>query len=786
MTANAQATWQTPPEPIASMLNTRRLPTVMFSPRSRYFVALEPSVLPPIASLAQPKIAIAGLQINPKTWEPAKANFFQAISLHRLDDSPAIPIVLPPAPRLRHLHWSFSGRYLAFTLTQAEGVELWLLDVEQAKAQPLTGPVLNAVYGTPYLWLPDDSLVYKQRPQSTPPPAPPPLPLGPLVEENLGRTAPTRTYTNLLQNPYDEALFEHYLSAQLVKIHPKDGLDSDRQPFTQTQLFRTVLPSPDGQWLLVATLHRPFSYQVPLSRFATRFEVLNLQGEVVHTVADLPLAEEIPVNFDAVRAGQRLVSWRADRAATLFWVEALDGGDANKKVPWRDAVYTLAAPFQDEPRQLWRSTLRFRGLLWGNGETAIAYSAWYNTRQLQMWRLRPDQPDSEPVLIGDRNFQDAYSHPGDPVTAPGPYGWATLLIPDADRIYLNGRGASPRGVYPFLDRLDLSSGQTERLWQSPERTFSRVRRVLDPQATELIIRSESQTSPGNFSLYNRQTDTATPLTQFADPLPWYRDVRKALVRYRRADGLDLSATLYLPPGYQADRDGPLPVLLWVYPEEHKSRDTASQVTRSEYTFSRPRGSSILFLLTQGYAILAGPTLPIVGEADEEPNDTYLEQLVAGAEAAVDYLVQRGVGKRDRVAIGGHSYGAFTTANLLAHSPLFCTGIARSGAYNRSLTPFGFQGEQRTFWDAPDTYIRLSPFMAAAQIKQPLLLIHGADDNNPGTYPMQSERLYEALKGLGGTVRWVSLPYEGHAYRSREAVGHGLWEMVQWLNIYLKR
>ncbi|MEM9089191.1 MAG: prolyl oligopeptidase family serine peptidase [Cyanobacteria bacterium P01_F01_bin.53] len=800
-----QTTWKMPPEPIASMLEAPKLPAVAFSPNAEWIVELGQSKLVPIAELTSPKVAIAGLQLDPRTWGPAKAGYYRAIAIRRREEKTARPIDLPENPRIRNLSWSKCGRYLSFTHTHIEeslregeleegqteeeksGISLWVLDMEAAQARPLTGPILNATSGSLIHWLPDNTLVCKIRTDVSPPPSAPTLPVGPIIEENLGRTAPARTYTNLLESPHDEALLEYYLTSRLVHI----TLDGTQTPITEAGLFRSFSPSPDGQWLKVVSTHRPFSYQVPLGRFPKRTEILDLQGKPVYILADLPLAEEIPINFDSVRDGRRVSGWRADQPATLYWVEALDGGDARVESAYRDCVYTLKAPFSgpssEEPQVFWKTQLRYNSLVWGNGTTALAYEAMYNTRQLRTWRLAPDEAAIAPKLLEERNFQDAYSSPGEPVTTQGEYGWQTLLLSAQGEIYLNGRGASAKGVYPFLDRFDLASGEKERIWQSPEGTFSRVARVLDSEAKQFIIRSQTKTEPGNYWLRDNTSGTANemPLTHFSDPLPWYKNIHKEIVRYTRDDGLELSATLYLPPNHDIERDGPLPTLLWVYPEEHKSRETASQVTNSENTFGRPSRASAMFLLTQGYALLSGPSMPIIGEGDVEPNDTYLEQLIASATAAIDYLVERGVSERDRLAIGGHSYGAFTTANLLAHTDLFAAGIARSGAYNRSLTPFGFQGEQRNYWDATDTYNRMSPFTSADKINHPLLLIHGAADNNAGTYPIQSERLYEAMKGLGGTVRFVSLPHEEHGYRSREAVGHVLWEMVQWLDTYLK-
>jgi len=786
----AQDTWQTPPEPISSMLDTPPLPVVAFSPKADWIVELGRTQLPAIVELAEPTVAVAGLQINPETWEPAKAGYYCSLSIRRREEKEARLVALPDDARIRNLQWSYDGEYLSFTLTYVAdsdepeaktGLSLWVLDLEKGEARSLTAPILNAVSGGPVRWLPDNSFLCKVRADDSPPPSAPTLPIGPIIEENLGRVAPARTYTNLLENPHDEALLEYYLTSQLVHI----SLEGEQTPITAPDLFRGVAVSPDGEWIKASVNHRPFSYQVPLSRFPRRTEILNRKGDTVYTVVDLPLAEEIPIDFDSVREGRRAHGWRADKPATVYWVEALDKGDARKESDYRDAIYTLSAPFTGEPQLFWKSQMRYNGLVWGTDEVALAYEAMYNTREIKTWKLTPSS-DADPQLLETRNFQDAYANPGEPVTGQGEFGWQTLLLSSVGDMYLSGRGATPAGVYPFLDKLDLATGEKERLWQAPKEGFARVARVLDAEASELLIRKQSKTQPGNYWLHSQEDTEDVALTHFRDPLPWYCDIRKEIVRYNRADGLELSGTLYLPPNHDIERDGPLPTLLWVYPEEHKSRETASQVTRAENTFTRPSRSSAMFLLTQGYALLSGASMPIIGEGEVEPNDTYLEQLIDSAEAAVAYLVERGVSDRSRIAIGGHSYGAFTTANLLAHTNLFCAGIARSGAYNRSLTPFGFQGEQRNYWDATDTYNGMSPFTHADKINYPLLLIHGAADNNSGTYPMQTERLYEAMKGLGGTVRYVSLPYEEHGYRSREAVGHVLWEMTRWLDTYVKR
>lgn len=785
MTALAQQTWQEPPAPIADMLDTPWYPAVNISPNHEWLVRLERPTLPRLAELAQPRLQLAGLQLNPTTWSPFRAYAFVGLAVQHIETGKRLPISLPHHEGIRNLRWSPEGNHLAFTLDQPDGVELWVADMVQGTARRLTPPVLNNTYGTPCRWISETAGLLCKLVPSAPaePPAPPLVPRGPRVEQNLGRTAPVRTYTNLLNSPEDEALFEYYLTSVLVQV----DLAGDRTQLSDPQLIASAVSSPNGEWILLTTIQRPFSYQVPAHLFPKRIAVLNQNGQEVYRVADLPLADDVPVPFDSVRTGRRIVHWRSDRPATLYWVEALDEGDASKEVATRDAVSQLEAPFTGEPQPLWTTELRYNQILWGHDTLALGIEAWYDSRRIRTWQLNPADPSTAPTLIEDRDYQDRYRDPGQPVMTPGPYHRQVLMLsPESDSLYLKGRGTSPEGVYPFLDRWSLKTQEKTRLWQASAPFYESVISLLDNEGLRIITRRESPQETPNYWLRDLATGEAAILTDFADPRPWYQDVQPEVVRYSRADGVTLSATLYLPPGHNPGTDGPLPTVLWAYPQEYKSREAAAQVTTAENAFRRPYAYDPRFLLTQGYAVVMGPTMPIIGEGDTEPNDTYVQQLTQSAEAIVNYLVERGISDRSQIAIAGHSYGAFTVANLLAHTDLFSAGIANSGAYNRTLTPFGFQGEQRTFWEAQETYIQMSPFSHVAQINEPLLLIHGAEDENAGTYPIQSERLYGALKGLGGTVRWVELPLEGHGYESREAVGHVLWEMTHWLNQYVKR
>jgi dipeptidyl aminopeptidase/acylaminoacyl peptidase len=499
----------------------------------------------------------------------------------------------------------------------------------------------------------------------------------------------------------------------------------------------------------------------------------------------LPLAESIPLGFGAVPTGPRFFGWRDDTPATLYWVEAQDGGDPRREAEIRDRVFMLSSPFDGEPAAVIGLGSRYAGILWGSDDLALVSEFWWRTRKTRTWIVQPDRSEVKPRLLFDRSYEDRYSDPGRPVMVDTPGGRSVLLTGDkGETLYLSGSGASPEGNRPFLDKLDLATFKTGKLWQSQAPYYESFIRFTDTTGRFFIIRRESQTEPPNYFLRDKKAKKPKQLTAFPHPTPQLNDVKKEIIRYSREDGVQLTATLYLPPGYKPE-DGPLPVLLWAYPREFKSAQAAGQMSGSPYQFIRVSWSGPLPWLTRGYAVLDGPTMPIIGEGEEEPNDTFVKQLVASAKAAIAEVVRRGVGDPKRIAVGGHSYGAFMTANLLAYSDLFAAGIARSGAYNRTLTPFGFQSEERTYWEAPEIYYTMSPFMHADKVNEPILLIHGMADNNSGTFPLQSERFYNAVKGHGGTARLVMLPYESHGYRARESIMHTLWEMDCWLEKYVK-
>ena len=776
--------YQQPPSPIAEILDAKPTPTPSLSPDHTTLALFDRANLPPIAELAEPMLRLAGYRMNPRNNGPANSriSWLTGLSLQPVAGGAARTVSLPANARFMSPNWSPDGRSIAFLMDAPGGLELWTVEVAAGRAQKLTDARVNAAGGGAFDWLPDSSgLMVRMTPEGrgaaldvTRPPA------GPTVAESMGRAAPARTYQDLLADPGDEALFEYYFTSQLTLV----PLNGAARTLGAPAIYLNAGVSPDGRYVLQTTARRPFSYVVPANLFPADVVVTDLNGTVVHRVAALPLRDNIPTPFDAVSPGPRSVQWRADAPSTLAWTEAQDGGDPRTPAEIRDRVFTLAAPFTDAPVRLIDLKERFASVTWGRNDAALVSSRWFNTRHETRYVVDPSHPGSGRVLL-ERNYQDRYNDPGSPVVEANANGFPVIRFAGDGRMLMTGAGATRAGEYPFLAAMNLADGTSERLWTSASGDYETVVGILDEDGRRLVTRRETRNDPPNLFVRDLTAGRQDALTAFPDPAPQLAGVTKQTISYARADGVQLSGTLYLPAGYDKDRDGPLPLIMWAYPAEFTDAAVAGQVVDTANRFTRPGGISHLFLLTQGYAVLDDPSMPIVGQNGAEPNDTYIQQLTADAKAAVDAVVALGVADRDRIAVGGHSYGAFMTANLLAHTDLFRTGIARSGAYNRTLTPYGFQSEQRTYWEATGTYTEMSPFTYANRINEPILLIHGEADDNSGTFPIQSERFYAALKGQGATVRYVVLPLEAHGYRARESVGHTLWEMTRWLDQYVK-
>ncbi|HNR74008.1 MAG TPA: prolyl oligopeptidase family serine peptidase [Cyclobacteriaceae bacterium] len=771
--------YQRPPEAIAKLLEAPLTPFVSFSPDKQWMLLLDRSDFPTIEQLSRPELRIGGLRINPQNFGPSRSNYTIGLKAKRLNDGEELTIKNLPDPLLAsNISFSPDSRKIAFLQNDIDKIELWLVDVNTLTASKLTERKINNVMGG-YTWLSDSQqILFAAVPENLKPlPEKSRIPTGPVVEENLGKKAPSRTYQDLLKNPYDEAAFDYYTQSDLVL----KNISGSEKTLNTKAIHSGFTPSPDGKLILTEIIQKPYSYLVPAYLFPTTINVVDLNGKLIKEITKIPLLDYIPTGFNATQREPRAHTWRADKPATLVWAHAQDGGDPKAKADIRDKVYMWDYPFSGNPKELISLPLRFSRIAWGNDNVAWVYERWVSDRKERVYQVNPTTGVKKTVF--DRNYEDAYNDPGNAVTTPNQYGRSVLSITN-NTVFLTGAGSSPAGDLPFLDKMDLNTGKKTRLWQCAAPYYETFVTFLDSKKGTFVTSRESNTENPNYYTRTVGSGKLNAITSFPHPYPQLKDVTKQVLKYKRADGVELTADLYLPPGYKKE-DGPLPGFVWAYPREFKSAAAAGQVKGSPHTFTRLSWGGPIYWVMRGYAVLDNASMPIVGEGDKEPNDTYVTQLVASAKAVVDYGTSLGVLDPNRVGVGGHSYGAFMTANLLAHSDIFKAGIARSGAYNRTLTPFGFQAEERTYWQAPEVYNAMSPFSYADKLKEPILFIHGEADNNSGTFPIQTERFYNAIKGHGGTARYVVLPYESHGYAAKESIMHTLWEMDTWLENYVK-
>lgn len=781
-----ELTYQKPSKEILELADYERAPSVTMDTKKEYMLLSYRNTYKTLDELNQEELRLGGLRINPITNISSTVTYINNIKVRKIKDKNEIQVTgLPQNPKISNIAWSPDEKKIAFSHTTATGVELWVLDIASAKATRLTDATVNANMGGPFSWYRDNqSLLVKMLPKNRPAliDSKKDLPKGPTVSTSDGSKSQNRTYQDLLKNKTDETNFETLVTSELYKV----DLNGKASLFKKADLYAGEGFSPDGNYILITTIQKPFSYIVPLSRFPMKSIVYDQTGKEIKVVNEVPLSEIMPKGFMATRKGKRSMSWRSDAPATLYFVEALDGGDPANKVDFRDEVFLWEVPFASNPTSLAKTAQRYGGIVWGNNTTAILYDQWYDTRNEKTYLINPSNPNQAPKVIFDRNSQDIYSDPGSFETVKNQYGRQVLAL-ENDNAFLIGEGHTKDGQFPFIDEFNIKTFKPKRLYQSNykdkvESIFS----IEDFKKGDVLVQIQSKSEYPNYYFRNiKKKNQLTQITDFKNPFESIKNVHKEVIKYKRKDGVELSGTLYLPVGYDMKKKEKLPLLIWAYPEEYKDKNSAGQSAQNSNEFTFPNYGSFVYWVTKGYVVLDDASFPIVGEGTTEPNDTFITQLVDNAAAAIDAVDKLGYINRKKVAVGGHSYGAFMTANLLTHSDLFACGIARSGAYNRTLTPFGFQSEQRNYWEVPEVYNTMSPFMNAEKMKTPLMLVHGDADNNPGTFTLQTERYFQALKGLGAPVRMVLLPKESHGYAAKENILHLLWEQDQFLEKHLK-
>lgn len=780
--AQESVNYQLPPKVIMDLALAKPTPSVSIDSKGEWMLFIERNSYPTVEELGQPEVRVAGLRINPSNFSLSRQNYINNFLLKNIKTGKEHKITGLPTNLLANaVAWSNNEKKIAFTNSTGTQVDLYVIDVATQKAVKVNKSPLNVILGGAFSWLDDQTLLYKTivKPASAMPKRPI-TPKGPTVQESYGSASPRPTFQDLIKSPYDEQLFAFFTTAQLVK-----NINGVETKINSPALYVSVNTSPDKNYLMVRSINKPFSYTVPATGFNSTVTIHDTNGKLIKELVKLPSSETAPAGNDNVLDAPRSIEWRDDEAATIVWCKPLDGGLIKNNVEYHDAVYALSAPFNSQPKELFKTKMRYAGTSWGNSNFALIMEVLRGKAITKMSKVNPSTGETEVLL--ERSINDAYSNPGLPVTEKNKYGNEVVIPINGKLLMNNTTGASSKGDMPFLSYFDLATKKNEIIWRCNEDSYEMVMEVLDKENMIVLTRKETQTDVSNYWIKSVNRKVADKqVTDFKNPYPQLEGISKQKISFKRTDGVDLTGDLYLPKGYDAKKDGPLPVIMWAYPREFTNARDAAQVRGSKNMFTRINWGSPIFWVTQGYAVLDNAEMPIVSTtADKKPNDDFIEQLKLNARAAIDKLAEMGVGDSTKVGVGGHSYGAFMTANLLAHTNWFKAGIARSGAYNRTLTPFSFQNEDRTYWQAPQLYFDMSPFSFAHQIKTPILLIHGDTDDNTGTFPIQSERLFAALKGNGGNVRYVSLPYEAHGYRGKENILHLLWEEHTWLEKYVK-
>jgi dipeptidyl aminopeptidase/acylaminoacyl peptidase len=786
-----------PPQYVLDVLHAPVPPRPLLSPTRSSVLLVSWAQYPPMAQVAEPFLKLAGVRVEPRTRRKhdtpggyGVAQCAQTLSVVDIATRRETPIALPAGGCADGFSWASDGKTFAFRNTSHDAVELWAGDGTGATRR-LGDVRLNPMLGSSHQWgSGDKSLLVKMVPgDQGPAPAAEAGGEGPRVQESSGGGEfSTYEARDTLRNQADAALFEYYGTSQLALVDLATGAV---RRIGAPAVISDVELSPDGQHILVSSIRKPYSYSVTYGRFARDVQVWDLEGNAT-TLAQLPVSDHVPIH--GVPTGPRNHEWRPTEPATVVWAEALDGGDWKTKVPARDKVMMQSAPFTAAPVEIARTEQRYAGIDWSERRGLGLLQEYDDNRH---WRrtflIDADHPDVKPRLLWDLSSDESYEDPGQPVYRMMPNGQWAVRQKD-DTIFLSGQGASPAGDRPFLDSFDLRTGRSRRLFRSGRDAYEYFLSFAGDATTNTFLTwRQTPIEAPNLMLRTLGAQVRKPaeheamfastmraITQIPDPTPAVRAIKKRLVTYKRKDGVDLSFTLYTPPDYKEGTR--VPAILYAYPLDYANAKTAGEVSGSEQYFTRLRDYQLLLL--SGYAIIDNAAFPIVGDP-QKAYDTYIEQLVDNAQAAIDKAVELGVVDRDRIGVTGHSHGAMMTANLVAHTDLFRAGVATSGAYNKTLTPFGFQNERRSVWNALDTYLKVSPYFYANKMRAPLLLIHGADDANPGTTPLQSEQLYEAIRGNGGTTRLVMLPHEPHWYSSMESNEQLAYEELRWFDKYVK-
>src|ERR1051325_10353490 len=512
VTISAQQGYKKPPKEVLYILNAPVTPGASVSPTRDNLILTTGLRYPPLADLAQPMLRLAGERTNPAANSPHRFQYAVALTLKRINDGSEVKIDVPSGAKITNLDWSEDGKHFAFLNTTATHVRLWVGDSATGKIHNVKGVQVNSVLGNPVTWMPDNRtlLVQLVSPTRGPAPATSLVPEEPNTQESSGRPGPIRTYEDMLQTPHDEDLFEYYATSQLALV---DSLSGKVTPIGQTAIFEDVDVAPGGQHVLVTRLHRPFSYLFPNFAFPKELEVWDTKGKMVYKLASLPLADQVPI--DGVITGPRSPRWRPTEPATLVWVKALDNGDPKRKVPYRDSVLMLKAPFTSQPVEIFKTEQRFSGGAFTDKGLFFISDYDRDKRWVRTFIMDPDKAEAAAKMIWSRNQQDRYNDPGTPITRA--VSGQRAIVHNGDSIFLAGAGASPEGDRPFLDRFNLQTLKSERLFRSNANAYEPLVALLDDNAKQIVTRRESPTEAPNYFIRSTAADGLShALTTFPD------------------------------------------------------------------------------------------------------------------------------------------------------------------------------------------------------------------------------------------------------------------------------
>jgi dipeptidyl aminopeptidase/acylaminoacyl peptidase len=834
----ANEAYVTPPPEIARLVTApRHLNVTLDEPGPDRRRVLKPIAggLPPVVTFGRRWHNLAGLQIDPRANRARTLTTRGLAGLEIVDvlTGRAVAVDVPRGATLSSPEWSPDGSQVAFLANFDDASYVYVADAASGRSRRVAPVPVLATLVTSVDWTADGrSIVTVLPPEGrSAEPSAPAIATGPQVRLTTpGAKLKTRTYADLLEGPYDRALLEYHVTGQLAVLDVAGGSRSVRR-IGRPAMIQAVDASPDGRYFRVTLLQKPLSYFVPVSAFGTVDELWDANGARITEIARRPLREAdtttAPGQNAAADTSRRSIAWMpngqglyylqqepARRGADTTAADSADapsgpGGRARRK----DRLYQWVPPFDSASRKvLLESNNRMAEVLFAE-DAHVVFVAENVSGVAHVYAVYLGEPDGKRYTLtrvrglpaslgrggtgfgggGPRGGTGAdsvtfYQNPGTLMSKTGRTGGeVALLSSDRRHAYLRGiqyyRAYGDSAPRPFVDRIELKTGQKQRLFESALNVFEQVEAALDDDFAQAIVTRENATTVPDSYLRDMRSGQLVKLTNNRDYSPEITTAPRRMIQVTRADGYRFWVNVTLPPGYRGGTR--LPAMFWFYPYEFTDQPAYDR-TRRTYNRNRfpqlgPR--SMAYLVTQGYAVVE-PDAPIVG-APNRMNDNYVADLRNNLAAVIDELDRQGIIDRRRLGLGGHSYGAFGTVNAMVHTPFFKAGIAGDGNYNRTLTPNSFQSERRDLWEARETYLAMSPILYADRLTGALLLYHGIEDQNVGTDPINSVRLFHALQGMGKTVALYMYPYEDHGPATRETL-LDLWgRWTAWLDLYVK-